>query len=56
MTISEINRQLAALTNDVKQTDEAALELQLAAEQARRRAKDLKERSDSLQRKLAASL
>lgn len=54
MTLTEINRKLATLSQQAKQTDQQATELRRAAAAAHARAKKLKERSDSVQRKLTA--
>lgn len=54
MTLTDIKIKLAELNREAKQTDEDAAELQRAAIEAHERAEKLKERSDSVQRKLAA--
>ena len=53
MTLTEINQKLVKLSREAQQTDVAASELRRSVEVARGRAKKLKERSDSVQRKLA---
>jgi hypothetical protein len=56
MTLTEIHRKLAELSNEARKTDQTAHELQVAAREARQHARILKERSDSVQRKLASSI
>jgi hypothetical protein len=54
MTLTEISLRLAELTSDARDADRDAEELRLAAARAHERARVLKERSDSVQRRLAA--
>ena len=55
MTLMDIKTKLAELNREAKLTDKTAEELRRAAIEGHKRADLLKERSDSIQRKLAAS-
>ena len=55
MTLMDIKTKLAELNRQAKLTDKTAEELRRAAVEGHKRAEALKVRSDSIQRRLAAS-